>query len=339
MPMKAAVLHEFRPAEESPLTIEDVPTPNPGPGQVLVKVHACGVCRSNLHMIEGEWRRYGIPSKLPIIPGHEIIGEVVELGEGVEGLRKGARVGIQPIWSSCGRCDYCLRGMEHICPEKKLTGEHVDGGYAEYIVADARHVYEVPDNLSPEEAAPLFCPGITAYGAVMKADLRPGMRVGVFGVGGVGHMVIQLALLHGADVVAVSRRENHLRVAERLGAKWLINSSEKDPVEEIRRIGGLDVSIVFAPSSKVAEQAFKSTKLHGTVVIGVHVELGWFPFYEEKRVVGTVVGPRWAMREVVRLASEGKLKVIHEDYPLEKANEVLRKLKHGEVDARAVLIP
>ncbi len=337
--MKAAVLHEFKPAEESPLVVEDVPLPSPGPGQVLIKVHACGVCRSNLHMIEGEWMRYGIPSKMPIIPGHEVIGEIVELGEGVERLRKGVRVGVQPIWSSCGRCDYCLRGLEHLCSEKELTGETVDGGYAEYMVADSRHVYEVPETLDAREAAPLFCPGITAYGAVMKADLKPGMRVGVFGVGGVGHMVIQLVRLHGAEVVAVSRRENHLEVAEKLGARWLINSSRTDPVEEIQRMGGVDVSIVFAPSSKAVQQAFKSTKVGGTIVVGVHAEVGWFPFYEEKQVVGTTVGPRWAMREVIRLAAEGKLKVIHEDYPLEKANEVLEKLKHGEVNARAVLTP
>lgn len=337
--MKAALLYKPAPAEKDPLIIEDLPVPEPKDGQVLVKVEACGVCRSNLHMIEGDWVKYGLPSKSPIIPGHEIVGKISEIGRGVEGLDIGQRVGIQPLWTACGRCEYCLKGFEHLCPSKKITGETVDGGYAEYILADWRYIYPIPDNLDPVEAAPLFCPGVTAYGAVLKAELKPGKRVAVFGIGGVGHMVVQIAKLYGAEVIAVSRSEEHLKVAEELGADLTINSSTSDPVGEIKKLGGVDASIVFAPSDIAAEQAIKVTKPLGTIVIGVHVRLGEFFFHEEKRIVGSVIGSRWMMRDVIDLARAGKIRVVCEKYPLEKVNEVLKKLKMGKVRARAVLVP
>ncbi|MEM0456994.1 MAG: alcohol dehydrogenase catalytic domain-containing protein [Nitrososphaerota archaeon] len=337
--MKAALLYKPAPVEKDPIVIEDVPVPEPKDNQILVKVEACGVCRSNLHMIEGDWVKYGLPSKLPIIPGHEIVGTIHEIGRGVEGLSIRQRVGIQPLWTACGRCEYCLRGFEHLCPSKKITGETVDGGYAEYVLADWRYVYPIPDNLDTIEAAPLFCPGVTAYGAVLKAELKPGKRVAVFGIGGVGHMVVQIAKLYGAEVLAVSRNKAHLEVAKELGADVIINSSTSDPVEEIRKLGGVDASIVFAPSDVAAEQAIKVTKPFGTIVMGVHVKLGEFFFHEEKRIVGSVIGSRWMMRDVIKLARAGKIKPVCEKYPLEKVNEVLKKLKMGEVRARAVLVP
>ncbi|MEM2910017.1 MAG: alcohol dehydrogenase catalytic domain-containing protein [Nitrososphaerota archaeon] len=337
--MKAALLYKPRPVEENPLTIEDIPMPEPKDGHVLVKVEACGVCRSNLHMIEGDWVKYGLPSKLPIIPGHEIVGKISEIGKGVEVFEIGQRVGIQPLWTACGNCEYCLRGLEHLCSSKKITGETVDGGYAEYLLADWRYVYPLPDSLNPIEAAPFFCPGVTAYGAVLKADLKPGKRAAIFGIGGVGHMVIQIAKLYGAEVIAVSRNKNHLKVAEELGADLIIDSSTSDPVNEIRRLGGVDASIVFAPSDTAAEQAIRATKPSGTVVMGVHVKLGDFFFHEEKKIVGSVIGSRWMMRDVVELARTGKIRAICEKYPLEKVNDVLKKLKMGEVRARAVLVP
>ncbi|MCS7136520.1 MAG: alcohol dehydrogenase catalytic domain-containing protein [Nitrososphaerota archaeon] len=337
--MKAALLHKTAPVEKDPLVVEDVPVPEPKDDQVLVKVEACGVCRSNLHMIEGDWVEYGLPSKYPIIPGHEIVGTIREIGRSVEGLGIGQRVGIQPLWSACGTCEYCLRGLEHLCPRKKIAGETVDGGYAEYILADYRYVYPMPANLDPVEAAPLFCPGVTAYGAVLKAEIKPGKKVAVFGIGGVGHMVVQIAKLYGAEVIAVSRSKEHLKVAEELGADLIIDSSTSDPVDEIRKLGGVDASIVFAPSNIVAEQALKVTKPSGTIVIGVHVKLGEFFFHEEKKIVGSVIGSRWMMKEVIELARSGKIRSICEKYPLEKVNEVLKKLKRGEIRARAVLIP
>jgi len=335
--VKAAVLHKLTPIEQKPLSIDDVPVPAVGKGQVRIKVGACGVCRSNLHMIEGDWVKHGVPAKLPIIPGHELVGRVVEVGEGVESINIGDVVGVQPLWSSCGRCEFCLTGREELCALKNLTGETVDGGYAEYMVADANFVYRVPSNLSDSEAAPLFCAGLTAHSAVKKAELSPIKRVAVFGIGGVGHMILQFARMYGAEVVAVSRGETHLKVAEELGASLVVDSSKVDPVEELKKIGGVDSSIVFAPSSAVVEQAIKATKPSGTIVVGVWAGLSEFPFPDEKRLVGTAIGSRQAMREVLQLAGAGKIKPVIDEFKLEDANDVLNMLKHGEVRARAVL--
>jgi len=327
------------PIERKPLTLEDVPVPAAGKGQVIIKVRACGVCRSNLHMIEGDWVKHGVPAKLPIIPGHELVGSIMEVGEGVELVTKGDVVGVQPLWSSCGRCEFCLTGREQLCASKNITGETVDGGYAEYMVADANHVHLVPSNLGNSEAAPLFCAGLTAYSAIKKAELNPIKRVAVFGIGGVGHMILQFARIYGAEVVAVSRGEKHLKVAEELGASMVIDSSKADPVEELKKIGGVDSSIVFAPSSAVVEQAIKATKLNGTIVVGVWSTLGEFPFPDEKRIVGTAIGSRQTMREVLQLAEAGKIRAVIDQFKLEDANDVLNMLKQGEIRARAVLVP
>jgi len=337
--VKAAVLRNVAPIEQKPLSIDDVPAPAVGKGQVIIKVGACGVCRSNLHMIEGDWVKHGVPAKLPIIPGHELVGRIAEVGEGVESVTKGDVVGVQPLWSSCGRCEFCLTGKEELCASKNITGETLDGGYAEYMVADANHVYPAPSNLSDSEAAPLFCAGVTAYSAVKKAELSPIKHVAVFGIGGVGHMILQFARMYGAEVVAISRGEKHLKVAEELGASLVIDSSKVDPVEELKKIGGVDSSIVFAPSSTVVEQAIKATKLNGTIVVGVWSTLGEFPFPDEKRIVGTAIGSRQAMREVLQLARMGRIKPVIDEFKLDDANDVLNMLKHGEVRARAVLLP
>jgi len=290
-------------------------------------------------MIEGDFVGFGVPAKLPIIPGHEIVGSIAGLGDGTGGLKKGDRVGVQPLWSACGVCEFCLSGKEEICPSKQITGETVDGGYADYMVADATHVYSLPESLQYVEAAPLFCPGVTAYGAVKKAGLGPGKRVAIFGIGGVGHMAVQLARLYGAEPVAVTRGHDHAKLAEELGAATVVDPSEKDSDEVLRKIGPVDSSIVFAPSSSIAQLAIRATKPGGTIVIGVSATLGEFPFVLEKRIVGSLIGSRQDMKEVLNLAKTGKLKAVCESYQLEQANEVLLKLKKGEVRGRAVLVP
>jgi propanol-preferring alcohol dehydrogenase len=319
--------------------VEEVPIPVIGRRQVLVKVGACGVCRSNLHMIEGDWVAMGVPAKSPIVPGHEIAGRVAKCGEDVDTFKEGDRVGIQPIWSTCGRCEFCLTGRENICRSKQITVETVDGGFAEYMAAEADHVYHLPDNLKDSEAAPLFCPGITAYGAVKKAELGPGKRVAVFGVGGVGHMVIEFARLHGADVIAVSRSSRGLGLAKELGATEVVDLSKGGREDWLQKIGPVDSSIVFAPSTELAQLAVRATKPGGVTVVGVFVELGTLPFVDEKKVVGSVVGSRQDVTEVLRLASDRKIKPLYEEFKLEKANEVLQMLKTGRIRARAVLVP
>jgi propanol-preferring alcohol dehydrogenase len=337
--LKAVLLRRPGPIEQDPLSVEEVPIPVIGRRQVLVKVGACGVCRSNLHMIEGDWVAMGVPAKSPIVPGHEIAGRVAKCGEDVDTFKEGDRVGIQPIWSTCGRCEFCLTGRENICRSKQITGETVDGGFAEYMAAEADHVYHLPDNLKDSEAAPLFCPGITAYGAVKKAELGPGKRVAVFGVGGVGHMVIEFARLHGADVIAVSRSSRGLGLAKELGATEVVDLSKGGREDWLQKIGPVDSSIVFAPSTELAQLAVRATKPGGVTVVGVFVELGTLPFVDEKKVVGSVVGSRQDVTEVLRLASDRKIKPLYEEFKLEKANEVLQMLKTGRIRARAVLVP
>jgi alcohol dehydrogenase, propanol-preferring len=335
--MKAVVLDSLAPIEQGPLVVREVERPSAGNGQVVVKVAACGVCRSNLHMIEGDWASGGTPSHTPIIPGHEVVGTVSDIGPNVEHLSVGDRVGVMPLWSTCGYCEFCVAGLDHLCQSKQITGETVDGGYAEYMLATAAHTYLLPDEVAFEDAAPLFCPGITAYGSVSKAGLTPGKKVAVFGIGGVGHLVLQMAGLTGADVFAVSRGRNHLELAEELGATG-VDASSGDPVDALQRLGGMDASIVFAPSEAVVAQAVRATRPGGTVVLGVNADPGTLPFAQEKVVVGSLLGTRQQMREVVKLAAAGKIRAQCQPFALDDATKALTALKHGEVRARAVLM-
>jgi propanol-preferring alcohol dehydrogenase len=244
---------------------------------------------------------------------------------------------VQPLWSTCEACEYCLTGRDQLCPYKELTGETVHGGFAEYVVAKERHVYPIPDSIPDEEAAPLFCPGITAFGAVAKARLSPGKTLALFGFGGVGHMVQQLAQLAGAEVTVVAQSAAHLALATRLGAARTIDLSTTDADEVLRKSGGADAAIVFAPSTPLLKQAIRSTKAGGIVVVGAFAEAGELPFVEEKTVVGSLLGSREQMRELLRLAGAGKIRAVVEAFPLERAEEALRRLKRGHLEARAVV--
>ncbi len=335
--MRAVILDRTGPVEDSVLRLGEVDKPVAGPGEVVMKVSTCGVCHSNLHMIEGDWVDGGVPAFLPIIPGHEVVGVIDSLGPGVDWLHLGQRVGVQPLWRTCGHCEYCLSGEEQRCQDKDITGETVHGGYAEYMLAKALHCYPVPDEIGDVEAAPLFCPGITAYSAVFRASLSPGKRVAVFGIGGVGHMVLEFAVLTGAEVIAVTRSVVHGNVASTLGINQVINAAEVDAVDAIKTMGGVDASIVFAPADEVVRQAIDATKPGGTVVVGVQVDLGRFLFADEKKIVGSVIGPRHRMNDVLKLAAQGRVKPVCDVFSLEEAPDVLSKLKHGEIRARAVL--
>jgi alcohol dehydrogenase, propanol-preferring len=335
--MKAVILEKPAPIETHPLRLVELPIPNPARGELLVRVSTCGVCRSNLHMIEGDWVAAGVPAKSPIIPGHEIVGKVAGLGDGANLFKVGDRVGLQPLWWSDGRCEYCLTGREPLCPARQITGETVDGGYAEYVRVPEAYAYAVPDPIGDVEGAPLFCPGITAYHAVKKAQVSPGKRVAVFGIGGVGHMALQFAHLFGAATIAISRGKQHLAVASRLGART-IDASSSDAASVLRNEGGVDASIVFAPSTIVARQAIEATRRGGIIVVGVLADLGVLPFTDEKTVMGSLIGSREEMHEVLAIAAAGKVKAVCETYPLTKAEEALTRLARGEVEARAVLV-
>lgn len=241
-----------------PLQWRSTSVPQPERGQLLMEVAACGVCRSNLHMIEGEWVADGVPAISPIVPGHEVTGIVSAVGANVGDFAIGDRVGVQPLWWTCEECEFCTSGREQLCHQRKITGEHVNGGYAQYMIATAAHTYRVPDALDLAEAAPLFCPGITAFGAVDKLDVGAGDTVAVFGLGGVGHMAVQYAALTGADVLAVGRSDEHLRVALELGAARAVNSTDEAALEAIE--DSADAVITFAPSNIVTAQALRTLK-------------------------------------------------------------------------------
>lgn len=345
--MKAVVLTQPGPLSSGPIRVVEMPEPEPGPGEILIQVRACGVCRSNLHMINGDWVDAGTPAFTPIVPGHEVVGVVAALGPGsgagADALKVGERVGVQPIWSTCGVCEYCRSGAEQRCQTKQITGESVHGGYSEYMLARADSAYRLPDSLDDVAAAPLFCPGITGYGAVAKAHLSPARSVAVFGLGGVGHVALQFARLTGAYTVAVTRSAARRDLAASLGADRVV-----DPAESASRggagaalaaDGGVDAALVFAPDDQVVAEAVAATKPGGTVVLGVNAGLGVFAFADEKAVVGSLLGSHQMMREVLQIAAAGRVYVQAEAMPLVEADRALRRLADGEVRGRLVLTP
>jgi len=340
--MQAMLLSKLASIESSPLKMTSVLQPKIKRDELLVEVEACGVCRSNLHVIEGDWKRHGAPSILPIIPGHEIVGFVKKIGDSVKKVKIGDIVGIQPLYSSCLKCAYCRNGRENLCESAEITGESVNGGYAEFISVSEPFATPVPDSFKPEYAAPLFCPGITAYKAVKASEPNRSKTIGIFGVGGVGHIAIQIAKLSHARVIAISRSKSHLKLGESVGADSSIEllDDSKQFLQNLKKEEGLlDNAIIFAPSDKAINSAIKSVKKGGIIVICVFGKIPEFHFYEEKIVKGSVIGSREDMRELVKIAEESDLKVISKAFPLKEANQVLAGLKNSKIYGRAVLLP
>ena len=341
--MKAMVLSKLGPIETRPLKLSEIDRHEiQRPNEILLKIEACGVCHSQLHGIEGDWKDLGIPPALPTVPGHEVVGKVVEIGKDVSKFKVGDRAGVSPLLESCLKCQYCKEGKEHLCDSMLVLGESLKGGYSEYVTVTEDFATKVPDSMNPEYAAPLFCAGITAYKSVKASEPFQGKKIGIFGIGGVGHMAVQFAKIEGANVIAVSRNKDHLEVAKKLGATTCI-TFEQNQEEFLKKIshevGLLDAAIVFAPADIVTDTAIKAVKKGGLIVIGTIGEISSFVAFEEKTIRGTLIGSRKDMEEVVRIAKDHDLKVISKTYPLEKANEVLEKLKTSQIEARAVLIP
>lgn len=334
--MKAQLCTRIDKIENHPLSYTTIPDPTPEPDQVLIKVKACGVCYSNLHLIEGELQQFGVPAKLPIIPGHEVTGEVAQVGALAKGVQVGDQVGVQVLWNTDGTCEFCLSGRENLCLKRQTTGEVVDGGYAEYMLAPAAFTHHLPDNLGFEESASLFCPGITAYHAIKRANIKVGQKVAVIGIGGVGHMSLQFAKLAGAETVAVDTSEEKLKLALDIGADHAVNASDFD--DFTAKSGRPDVILVHAPSSKAVAQAFRLVKRGGTILMGV---CGDAPilFPEEHTIIESVIGTRQEMNEVLRVASLGWVHVDWKSYSLSEAEDVLIKLKQGKIVGRAILVP
>lgn len=341
--MRAMVLSECRKIEDKPLKLTNIEKHSiNNPDEVLIKIEACGVCHSQLHGIEGDWQEIGIPSSFPTVPGHEVVGKIIEIGNKVTKFRIGDRVGITPLLKSCMDCRYCDEGKEYLCEDNEITGETLRGGYTEFINASENFLTKVPESMSSEYAAPLFCPGITAYKAVKAAEPEKNKKIAIYGIGGVGHMAIQFAKVEGCEVTGVSRKKDHLNVAEKLGAEKTFQFTESQDVflNKVKSNYGLfDAAIVFAPSDIVTDTAIKSVKKGGTVIIATVGKIPNFLAFEEKTVRGTLIGSMKDMEKVIEIAQKNNFKVVTESFPLEQANEVLERLKNSNIEARAVLIP
>ncbi len=341
--MRAMMLSECAPIETSPLKLTQIDRHQiQKPDEVLLKIEACGVCHSQLHGIEGDWKDIGIPPQLPTIPGHELVGKVVEIGKDVTKFKVGDRAGVTPLLSACKECQYCKEGKEQLCESNEVTGESLKGGYAEYITVPQDFATKIPEDMESEYAAPLFCAGITAYKAVKAAEPKSHRKIGIFGIGGVGHMAVQFAKIEGCEVIAFSRNEKHLDVAKRLGASdvMVFSGNQEEMLDKIKqKHGTLDASIVFAPSDSATDTAIKATKKGGLVVIATVGKNPNFFAFEEKTIRGTLIGSTKDMEEVIRIAKEKNLEVLTQSFPLESVNEVLKMLKDSKIEARAVLIP
>jgi alcohol dehydrogenase, propanol-preferring len=333
--MKAAVVHNFT----APLTVEEVPIPQPGPGEILVRIETSGLCHTDIHAAHGDWP---VKPNPPFIPGHEGVGIVERLGEGVTEVVVGDRVALPWLGYACGACEYCTTGWETLCEKQRNTGYSIDGGYAEYATASAKYVAKVPDGVDPLDAAPLTCAGVTTYKAVKVSGARPASLVAVFGIGGLGHLAVQYAKIFGASVVAVDVVDDKLELARELGADYTVNALAEDPVAAIKALGGADAAISVAVAPKAFEQAYGSLRRGGTLVFVAlpadnSVRL---PIFETVlngiTIVGSIVGTRSDLAEVFRLHALGRTRVVRETRALDEVNECFEQVEKGQVKARLV---
>ena len=334
--MKAAVVRELGKA----LAIEEVPVPRPGAGQVLVRIHACGVCHTDLHAAEGDWP---VQPKPPFIPGHEGVGEVAAVGSGVRHVKEGDRVGVPWLHSACGHCEHCLGGWETLCEQQQNTGYSVNGGFAEYALADADYVGRLPGGVGFVEIAPVLCAGVTVYKGLKVTDTRPGNWVVISGIGGLGHMAVQYARAMGLNVAAVDVDDAKLELARRLGATVTVNAKTTDPVAYLKReIGGAHGALVTAVSPKAFEQATAMVRRGGTVSLN-GLPPGQFPLdifgmvLNGITVRGSIVGTRLDLQESLDFAAQGKVRAIVSTDRLENVNDVFARMRMGAIEGRVVL--
>jgi alcohol dehydrogenase, propanol-preferring len=337
--MRAAVLRSLR----QPLVVEDLPTPEPGPEQVLVRIETSGVCHSDLHAARGDWP---VKPKLPLIPGHEGVGIVERAGAAVPAtsdVRVGDRVAVPWLGSACGRCRHCASGWETLCRRQVNHGYLIDGTHAEYAVAHGRFVGRVPDGVDPLDAAPLTCAGVTAYRALRVASTGPGDLVAVFGIGGLGHLAVQYAKILGAAVVAIDVVEDKLRMAEELGADHVVNAVGDDPDALIKKLGGATVALGLSTSARALATAHASLARGGRLVLvslpadGV-LQLPIFPtVLRGLTVIGSASGTRADLEDVFALHAAGRTRVVRGSRRLDQVNEAFADLEAGRVPARLVL--
>ncbi|MCH8821925.1 MAG: zinc-dependent alcohol dehydrogenase family protein [Planctomycetes bacterium] len=333
--MKACVLDHPKPVRDRPLQYRDVDTPTAGLRQILIKVSACGVCRTDLHVVEGD-----LPvRKSPIIPGHQIVGKVVEHGQGVSEPKIDERVGVAWLNSTCGDCGYCQTSRENLCDNAEFTGWTKDGGFAEYVVAPAEFVYKLPSKLTDQQVAPLLCAGIIGYRCLRQCEIRDwqGARLGIYGFGAAGHIAIQIAKARGADVYVCTRdKEHHQALAEQLGAAWVGDAMDKPPVS-------LDAAIIFAPAGEIVPQALKALDKGGQLVLGgIHMspipQIEYQDLYWERAIRTVANNTRQDGREFLAEAERVGVKTQVQAFSLEEANDALIALKHDAIKGAAVLV-
>ena len=324
-----------------PLVLQEWDIPTPGPGQILVQTEACGVCHTDVHAWHGDWP---VKPKPPFIPGHEAIGLVVALGNGVTAVKLGERVGVPWLYSACGHCEFCLQAWETVCAEAKFGGYTQNGGFAEYLLADPNYVAHIPTGLTPTEAAPLICAGITTYKGIKETEAKPGEWIAISGIGGLGHLGVQYAKAMGLRVCAIDIDDGKLAHAKNLGADFVVNARAADAVTAVRQAtrGGAHGVLITAPSLGAFKQGVSLTRKLGTCVL-VGLPPGEFPtplFDVVANCItirGSFVGNRQDMAETLAFAAQGKVKADIELQPLSAINQVMQRLEKGDVASRVVI--
>lgn len=330
--MLALRLSSPAPVEQLPLRLEETPAPEPGVGEVLVRVAACGLCHTDLHIIEGDIP----PHRLPVVPGHQVVGRIERVGPGASRFRRGERVGVAWLYRACGTCRYCTTGRENLCPAALFTGYDADGGYAQYMVAPEEFVVRVPDRFSDAAAAPLLCAGIIGYRALRLAGVQPGERLGLYGFGASAHLTLQVARHLGILPYVFSRTAEHRRLAEDLGAVWTGEAGAPPQ-------GKLDAAIIFAPAGSLVPPALGALDRGGRLVLaGIYMtaipELEYGNLYHERSIKTVANATREDARAFLRLAEEARLRVEHRAFPFKEANQALLLLKEGKMQGAGVLV-
>ncbi|MFT2211061.1 alcohol dehydrogenase AdhP [Rhizobium giardinii] len=334
--MKAAVVREF----SKPLAIEELPIPDPGPDQILVRYQATGVCHTDLHAAQGDWP---VKPSLPFIPGHEGTGFVAKVGANVRRIKEGDRVGVPWLHTACGCCNPCRTGWETLCGQQQNTGYSVNGTFAEYGLADPAFVGRLPDNLAFGPAAPVLCAGVTVYKGLKETEVRPGEWVAISGVGGLGHMAVQYAKAMGMHVAAVDIFEDKLALARQMGADLIVDARQKDAVDRVQQAtGGVHGALVTAVSPKAMEQAFGFLRSKGTMaLVGLPPGYISLPVFDTvlKRITvrGSIVGTRQDLEEALEFAGEGKVAAHFSWDKLDNINAIFERMEKGAIDGRIVL--
>ncbi|MBI4402264.1 MAG: zinc-dependent alcohol dehydrogenase family protein [Nitrospirae bacterium] len=331
--MRAMVLSRCGPVENAPLRLQERPVPKPGAGEVRVRVRACGVCRTDLHVVEGELSDL----RLPIVPGHQVVGVVDEVGSGVTRISKGERVGIAWLRGVCGRCVFCRSGRENLCESAQFTGLHADGGYADYAVVVESFAYRIPALFGDAEATPLLCAGIIGYRALKRSAIRPGERLGLYGFGGSAHIAIQVARHWGCEVYVCTREASHRALARELGAVWVGGATEPPPVK-------LHGAILFAPAGDIVPAALQALERGGTLALaGIHMSA--LPaldytrdLFGERTLQSVTANTREDATELFQVAAEVPIRPRVEPFGLEEANRALQALKAGAIKGSGVLV-